>query len=437
MSRIVVVGGGWAGCAAALAASKAGAEAILVEKTDCLLGTGLVGGLMRNNGRYTAAEEMIAMGGGDLFRLADSVARHTNVDFPGHEHASLYDVALMEPTVRRYLLEQGVELWMMARGCGVERKGNRLEAISLGDELVEADAFVEATGSAGPQRNCRLYGNGCAMCILRCPTWGGRVSIAERAGIQEVASIRPDGLKGAMSGSCKLHKDSVDPAISAELNRTGVAIVPIPKELINLEKLAIKACQQYALPAYAENLVLLDTGHVKLMTSYFPLEELRRVPGMENARYEDPYAGGKGNSVRYLALSPRDNFLKVQGLDNLFCAGEKVGLMVGHTEAIVSGTLAGHNAALCAAGEPLLELPDSTAAGDLIAFVGEQMQSEDGLSKKYTFSGSVYFERMQARGLYSLDRAAIESRVAQAGLTGVFAGEIPRQVPVSGGAVAR
>ncbi|MDD2497664.1 MAG: FAD-dependent oxidoreductase, partial [Desulfitobacteriaceae bacterium] len=78
--RVVIVGGGWAGCAAAVAAKKAGAgEVILVERCDMLLGTGLVGGIMQNNGRFTAQEEMTAMGGSDLFRLADSVSRHHNV----------------------------------------------------------------------------------------------------------------------------------------------------------------------------------------------------------------------------------------------------------------------------------------------------------------------------------------------------------------------
>ena len=62
-----------------------------------LLGTGLVGGIMRNNGRFTATEEMIAMGGGELFNVTDTVARHRNIDFPGHKHASLYDVAKVEP----------------------------------------------------------------------------------------------------------------------------------------------------------------------------------------------------------------------------------------------------------------------------------------------------------------------------------------------------
>ena len=64
--------------------------------------------------------------------------------------------------------------------------------------------------------------------------------------------------------------------------------MPIPKELIHEDKLAAKACQQYALSAFAENLILLDTGHVKLMTLFYPLDELRRIPGTENSRDEDP-----------------------------------------------------------------------------------------------------------------------------------------------------
>jgi threonine dehydrogenase-like Zn-dependent dehydrogenase len=421
MPRVVVIGGGWAGCAAALAAKKAGGDVVLVEKTDCLLGTGLVGGIFRNNGRFAAAEEMIAMGGGDLFRMMDQVARHTDVEFPGHKHASLYDVALMEPLVRRNLLEQGIELWLMSRACEVTTSDRRIESICMETgERLEGDVFVETTGTAGPQANCRKYGNGCAMCILRCPSWGGRVSIAGRAGIHEVVGRKPDGSPGAFSGSCKLHKDSVDQGIVAELNRTGVAIVPIPKELVHKEKLAIKACQQYALPEFAESLVLLDTGHVKLMTSFYPLDELRRVPGMENARYEDPYAGGKGNSVRYLAMSPHDDHLQVEGLDNLFCGGEKAGLLVGHTEAICTGVLAGHNAVRWAVGRPLLTIPRSTMVGEAISYVRQEMQTEDGLFKKYTFSGSVLFQHMVELGLYTTDLAVIAARVEAAGASSLF-----------------
>ena len=41
----------------------------------------------------------------------------------------------------------------------------------------------------------------------------------------------------------------------------------------------------YALDAYADNIVLLDTGSAKLMTPYYPLEELRMIPGFEPVSY--------------------------------------------------------------------------------------------------------------------------------------------------------
>ncbi len=61
------------------------------------------------------------------------------------------------------------------------------------------------------------------------------------------------------------------------------------------------------------------------------------------------------------------------------------------------------------------------ACGDAIAFVRQEMQTKAGLSKKYTFSGSVYFERMKEKNLYTTDVAAIKARVDKAGMTGVFA----------------
>ncbi len=426
-NKIVIVGGGWAGCAAALAVRKAGCEAELFERTDMLLGTGLVGGIMRNNGRFTAAEEMIAMGGGDLFEVTDRNSRHRNIDFPGHKHASLYDVSTIEPSVRRALTDAGVTVHLKTRVDNIEQRDGAIvgvigevlhgEAVSAG-----ADAFVDGSGTAGPMANCRKYGNGCVMCIYRCPTFGSRMSIAGKAGIEEVFGEKPDGTFGAMSGSCKLLKDSLAPRIREELDRKGVCVVPVPAHLQkSMESLAQKACQQYALKEFAENVVLLDTGHAKLMTSYYPLDILRRIPGFENARFEDPYAGGIGNSMRYLGMLPRNNGLKVDGLKNVFCGGEKAGLLVGHTEAIVTGTLAGHNAARYALGLEPVELPRSLACGDAIAYVREEMSTRQGLAKKYTFSGSVYFERMKKNGLYTTDVEQIRRRVDGAGMTGFFA----------------
>jgi hypothetical protein len=363
---------------------------------------------------------MIAMGGGDLFKICDECARHRNIGFPGHKHASLYDIAVIHNAVLSHLKRLGVEVVFNARADKAVMKGRRLESVADGaGRQYAADVFIDATGTAGPMSNCAKYGNGCAMCILRCPSFGGRVSLTGLTGVSEITGKKITGETGAMSGSCKLFKESLPEDIQKRLNETGVALIPIPPAL-KADKLSIKACQQYALPEFADNLVLLDTGRAKLMSPYYSLDLLRQIPGMENARYEDPYAGGRGNSMRYFDMAPRDDSLKVTGINNLFCCGEKAGLLVGHTEAIVTGTLAGYNAAMYALGRETLTLPETLAAGYAIKRVREAMGTAEGMGQKFTFSGSVLFAEMLEKGLYTTDIAGIELRVAEAGLKGVF-----------------
>ncbi|NLI13060.1 FAD-dependent oxidoreductase [Pelotomaculum propionicicum] len=418
---VVIVGGGWAGCAAAYSARAAGARTVLLEKTDMLLGTGLVGGIMRNNGRFTALEEVRALGAGDFIRVIEEAATHRRVDFPGHRHAMLYDVTRIEPAVKNLLLSRGVQLKLQKRVVSVAKQNNLITDITTADgETVKGDVYVDCTGTAGPAANCTRFGTGCAMCILRCPTFGPRVSFTASAGVEEIRAGEGFPHFEAMSGSCKLDKKSLAAALVKELENKGVLVMPLPPHLQKAEQLARKACQQYATSDFFENLIILDTGHAKLMTPYFPLEILRTLDGFKDARYADPYSGGRGNSVRFMAIAPCDDSLRVPGVANLFCAGEKTGLIVGHTEAIVTGFLAGHNAVRLIDGKEPLSLPAELACGDIISYMHEEMKTPAGLGQKYTFSGSVYFQRMRDLGLYTTDAAAIKEKVARTGLAGVF-----------------
>jgi hypothetical protein len=419
--KIVIVGGGWAGTAAAISAKKAGAEVHLYEKTDLLLGLGNVGGIMRNNGRYTASEELIILGGGDLIKITDRVSTHKDIDFPGHKHASLYNVNKIEGEVKDYVESLGINLHMESRVRDVEFDGHSIKGIYLTDDTyVDGDIFIETTGTTGPMGNCLRYGNGCSMCILRCPSFGPRISISERCGVSDLQGERAEDVLGAMSGSCKLAKDSLSDEIRNELDEKGVVVLKVPKEDVNYDKLNSKVCQQYALKEFAENIILLDTGHAKLMTTYYPLHKLRKIKGLEHVKYVDPYAGSKGNSIRYLSVAPRTNDMKVVGVDNLFCAGEKSGLFVGHTEAICTGTLAGHNAVRLKMGMSLLILPASIAIGDIISYENEKSQTRDGRKARYTFAGAGYFKRMQELGLYTMDMREIKKRISKLNLDGIF-----------------
>ena len=494
MSKILIIGGGWAGCGAALIAAKQGAEVALLEKTDLLLGAGNAGGIMRNNGRFTAAEENIALGAPELFQITDRYAVHKNVDFPGHEHASFYDITKVEPAVRRLLTERGIdirfgcragdvrgeELSDQEKGSGGKGKnGNKrilaVKTVSSGasfhgsgekdhggwdgdhDGWLEADAFVEATGSSGPMGNCMRYGNGCAMCVQRCPAFGPRVSLTARAGAADLAARRESGRPGALSGSCKLEKKSLSRKLQKKLSREGFVVIPLPPELIQKGKLKEKVCQQYALDVFAENVIIIDTGEAKLMSPFFPLEKLRSVEGLENVRFLDPCAGGQGNSVRYMSVGVREATMRAEGFENLFLAGEKSGFFVGHTEAITTGNLAGYNAARCAsaaaaafaasarptasdpaaaAGEvsgsgadaghdpdaDLLILPRTLATGELLAYAQEALLEEDGISRRFTFAGGEFFQRMKELGLYRMDPKEIRKAIEQAGLSGIYSG---------------
>ena len=364
--EVIIIGGGWSGVSAALAAKKAGADTALCERTDMLLGAGLVGGIMRNNGRFVAAEECIAMGCGDLFELTDSISRHRNIDFPGHRHASLYDVHLAEPAVRALLVKHGITLYMQKRITRAKHQDGRLLEVESDDgNIFQAGAFVDATGSSGPQGMCQRLGNGCASCIQRCPSFGPRVSIARLMGLPEyMTSRRQDIPGGAMSGSCKIYKETLAQSLREKLDAEGVVILPVPRNMVNHSKLDSKVCQQYALPEYAESLVLLDTGHAKLMTSYFPLEHRGRSQVWKrkvcrSSRRE------QGNHAAYSDSTKRLTMLAT-GAEPVRC-GRKGRICVGHTEAIVTGA-AGRNAALLSKKKPLTLIPGTLATGDFIAF---------------------------------------------------------------------
>ncbi len=419
--KVIVIGAGWSGIAAAIAAKKAGAEVTLLEKTDLTLGLGNVGGIMRNNGRFTASEELIAMGAGELIGITDGISRHKNIEFPGHKSAWLYDVNKIEPLVRKYIEDLGIDLRLIARVSDIEREEEKIKGIYLSDgTYIKGDVFVETTGSTGPMGNCLRYGNGCSMCILRCPAFGPRISISARAGIDDLQGEREDDVFGAFSGSCKLAKESLSEEIRKKLDKDGVAVLKVPPEDVHLDKLKSKVCQQYALKEFAENIVLLDTGEAKLMTTFYPLDKLRKIKGMESAKYIDPYAGGKGNSIRYLSVAPRTDDMKVKGIDNLFVGGEKSGLFVGHTEAICTGTLAGYNAVKYGLGMPMLILPRSTAIGDIIAYANYKMTTKEGRRNRYTFAGAEYFNRMKENNLYTTDIESIQNRIKKLNLDGIF-----------------
>lgn len=419
--KVVIVGGGIAGCAAAISARKSGASVVVLERTDMLLGGANRAGRMNYNGKIVAAEECKAMGGGEILEALESITLHQG-NIVDEENTYVYNTAIAEPTIRRLLKNWGVEMHFCQLVTKVVVENGHLLAVTPKNSMpVEGQVFIDATGGYGGMANCRRFGQGCAMCVYyRCPTFGGRVSIATLAGAAELMRVRADGTPGALSGSTRLYKESLDPELQAELKAKGVVSIQLPSEMVDYDHL--DRIGEVRTRRQMENLSMVDIGACVMCVGLhpMPLDQLRKLPGLQNATIEDPLGGTIGHVVGKLSMAPRDDSLRVKDFHNLFAAGEKAGPGTGVNESICTGVLAGFNAARVGAGEEPVVLPTSTVFGDFVRFTGEMMKTREGLSQGYTMGHGIYFERMKELGFYTRDVAAIYNRVEKAGLKDIF-----------------
>ena len=429
--NIVVIGGGFGGCAAAAAARKAGAQVTLLERME------VVGGWARLTGRldhkyFPLREELGLMGGDDIFALLDDCTLHENVFFPWPEPSgsvkTIFHTAKAESELRTYLEGIGVKVRLQSRASDIERGGGEIRSVILDNGTkIQGDVFIDATGGAGPQANCQKYGNGCAMCFMRCPAFGGRVSIAGKAGVKELKGKRGDGSIGAINGAFALLKESLAPELREQLERKGTVWIPVPRQFINGSYKRTESITASGLvgKVYSENVVLIDIGvYVKRAAGgYAPLDELRKTPGLEQAVYAEPTAGVIGNGVRFMAVTPRGDALNVPGVDNLFVASEKLGVC-GVGEVIATGVIAGHNAVRKAVGMAPLILPRTTLLGDFIAYVNERWNEEDALKERFHTYTEPYIRHAEEVGLSTEDGDLIRSQIQMNGLVNVLSQRI-------------
>jgi hypothetical protein len=421
MARVkaVVVGGGFSGCAAAVAASKAGAEVVLLERTDMLSGAGNRAGRMSYNGKLTLAEESKALGAGDVFEALESIILHRG-NIVDEEHAYIYNTAAVDPTMQKLVKARGVELLLEGRATDVEKEDGRLKAVRLeSGEKVEGDVFIDCTGSFGGMDGCIRYGKGCVMCVHRCPVFGNRLSIATKAGAPDLSWRRPDGTLGRLSPSVTVYKESLQPEIRERLAREGAISIPLPQELIDYSKedhfKGIRGRHQIE----HINIVDIGLGGKCVGMGYFTLADLRTIPGFETVVIEHPMGGEKFNFINHLSMTPRENSLAVKGFKNLLVGGEKSG-PGGIAEAISTGLVAGHNAVRLAAGKDPVVLPRTTAIGDFIAFVSEVIETPEGMYKGCSAGHGIYFERMKELGLYNPDARFTHKRIEDLGLKSIL-----------------
>ena len=145
MTKVVVIGGGCAGISAAVGARKAGAEVILLERQDQLLGIGRIAGSMDVGGRYPLHLEILEMGAPEVNEVLDEVTlpnteNYRNSHYPWHslpgseemtKHSWVYNVLTAEPALRRLLVNMGVEIRWRSRVVDVEKEGNHITRVKI------------------------------------------------------------------------------------------------------------------------------------------------------------------------------------------------------------------------------------------------------------------------------------------------------------------
>jgi hypothetical protein len=149
---VLVVGGGSAGVAAAIAAAGNGAKTLLVEASP-MPGGELVSGLSLLGMVSTRGEWIV---GGIARQLLDGVDRLGGYIGPVFDYRSLrlvcYDPELMKFVVMEELQRAGVELMLYTLATGLLKDGETVRGVLLhnkvGRHLVRAKVVIDATGDA-------------------------------------------------------------------------------------------------------------------------------------------------------------------------------------------------------------------------------------------------------------------------------------------------
>ncbi len=421
-TTVVVIGGGFAGCGAALAAAKAGASVVLLERTDLLLAGGLGAGRMNYNGKIVIAEEAKALGAGEIFEALESIILHRGSI--GEEfHGYVYNTPIVEATIRRLLAEKGINMRFQSRASRVQTdRGHVVSVITDAGQTIEGDAFVDCTGTTGGMAVCRKYGKGCVLCSwYRCPTYGDRVSPAVKAGAREFHRRKSDGSIGAIVAAIMLMKSSLSDGLRQELEGKGAVVIPLPAKFIDYSKRQDISSMGPRQQMESLNLVDIGVGAKCVRIGYLSLEQLRSIPGLENVMVQDPLSGGAFNAMKGVSMLQRDDALLVVGFDNLLCGGEKTGPGGGIAECLALGLVAGHNAARIGRRKKPLALPGTICLGDFIRYTGQMLTTPGGLDFNYHAGHGHYFERMKELGLYTTDIDRIHRKVKEAGLSGALA----------------
>ncbi|MCI2422417.1 FAD-dependent oxidoreductase [Saccharopolyspora sp. K220] len=151
--EVIVAGGGSAGVAAAIGASRAGARTLLVERGPCLGGAATLRNVVTYCGLYTRDEKRQAVFGvaeevlGEL-RAMGAISEPTRFTAV----AAVFDPESVKRVCDELCARAGVDVLLHTHLLGADRDGDRVTSVRVADHSgireFTARAFVDATGEA-------------------------------------------------------------------------------------------------------------------------------------------------------------------------------------------------------------------------------------------------------------------------------------------------
>lgn len=354
------------------------------------------------------------MGGGDNYGVWESLEMDRKSDFGVPDGNITWDVTKIEDASQRAMAEAGVKVMLRARAVDVVMTGSKVEAVVLADGTkITGDAFVDATGSCGSIEMCQQYGQGCGLCVLKCPMYGDRVSITAKAGVPDVP-----GQPGYIHSNL-IDLQSLSPQLRRQVEETsgGYCYLPVPEELYRVDMTEDWPRPETAFMTrwHHEEIEIINVHFAKTHL-VMPLKYIHRIPGFEDAWMITPQVS-TGEPISSKQPAPHDNTLLVKGLDNIFAGGLRAGAYSSGQPAMFTGELAGHNAARKSLGRELLELPLTTIQGFFIAKVNKSKTPTEWPPHQ---KPDVVFEQNGFTVRRVTDYQRIKESIVDAGLVDVY-----------------
>ncbi len=267
---VVVVGGGTAGCFAAIAAAKAGAKTILVEKNGILGGT-ITAAAVNFPGLFFAwGKQIIAGPCWESILRAQSIGAAVIPEISRRPQAHWHEQILLNifsytQILDELCLESGVELRLHTMAAAVEEKDEHILLTAAQKEglvQIEAAVLIDATGDANV---IRMAGYDCEKSDTLQPATlinnigGYQVETIDREKIEKAVleaytneRLNPQDFQGKnlydllLEGRISMHIECVDAETSAgrtrleiEARATLMRIVSFLREIPGLENLRV------------------------------------------------------------------------------------------------------------------------------------------------------------------------------------------------------